>query len=258
MNYKVKELIEKFTAVLSRWDGIECITLNEAAIPTTLDPYFALILDVFRSGDIPSPKERLKQYGDIASAFETTGSKDRFLVGDIPVRFEFKSTKEEDELVTIASEKHESLWLIKNAGTYGFYRLANGEILFSRGDWINKVRSKLSSLSNVFWKTMRLANQSKMEHFLSDLGAALIRDDDFFYLISESGFIKYACMTLFSINKKFEPSHRAYYKKVTGLPVVGETFCANLEAYLKNSEDMTPERRFSIAQVIAKEIITLH
>ena len=67
---------------------------------------------------------------------------------------------------------------------------------------------------------MRAVNQSKMEHLLNDLGAALFEEDDFHYLISEALFIKTVCLTLFCINHRFEPSHRAYYKQALKLPVL--------------------------------------
>jgi hypothetical protein len=257
MQYKVQVLLDRFVKMLSSWEGVECVTLNEAAQPNALDPYFALILDVFCSGPIPESEERLKLYGDDIAAFETFSNKDRFLVKDVPIRFEFKTTKNIEELVSIADSKYELLWLIKDAGSYGYYRLANGDVLFSRTDWIKNVRSRLSNLKDDFWNVLRNSNQSKMEHFLSDLGAALIQGDDFFYLMSASGFIKTACLTLFCINKQFEPSHRAYYKKVTELPVLSESFAAQLETFLRDDSEASMERRYSLAQIIARGIVAL-
>jgi hypothetical protein len=257
MKYDVQVLVDRFVKLLSGWEGVECITLNEAALSTTLDPYFAVILDIFCSGPVPEADERNKYYGNDVSAFETSGNKDRFLIGGLPVRFEFKTTKKIEELVSIADTKLDLLWLIKDSGTYGYYRLLNGELLFSRSNWIKELQKRLLSLSDKFWDTMRNASQSKMEHFVSDLGAALMHGDDFFYMISESGFIKTACLTLFCINKEFEPSHRAYYKRVTSLPVLSESFCAQLETFLRQTPETSMERRYSLAQLIAKNIIAL-
>jgi hypothetical protein len=259
MKYKTKLLVDRFTGILSTWKGVECITLNEAAIPDTLDPYFALILDVFCSGSIPNADERCRQYGDDVAAFESQGQsqKDRFLIGDIPVRLEYKKTKKIDELVNIASNDHESLWLIKDSGTYGFYRLANCEIIYSRTDWINGIREKLTHVSDGFWEEMRNSVQSKMEHFLSDLGAACFQHDTFHYLIASAGFIKTACLTLFCINRRFEPSHRAYYKQVCELPVLPESFCAEFETFLENKTGTDMDSRFYLAKLIAQKIVTL-
>jgi hypothetical protein len=259
MKYKTKILVDRFTSMLADWPGVECVSLNEAALPDTLDPYFALILDVFHSGPIPGAEERHRLYGADVAAFETStgGDKDRFLIGDLPVRLEYKAADKVEELVSLADTRPERLWLIKDSGTYGYYRLANGEILYRRTDWIQKIRERLLNLDDPFWSRIRDAHQSKMEHFLGDLGAALIQGDDFYYLISASGFIKTACLTLFCINRRFEPSHRAYYKQVLELPVLPESFPAQFETFLRNEAGMTTERKYSLAQLMAKGILAL-
>ena len=259
MKYKTKLLVDRFTEILSSWEGVECITLNEAAMPDTLDPYFALILDVFYSAPIPAPEERCRLYGDDVAAFESASpsEKDRFLIGDIPVRLEFKKTEKIDELVNIACAKHESLWFIKDSGTYGFYRLANCEIIFSRSSWIHNVRKLLKNIDDQFWIEMRGTVQSKMEHFLSDLGAACFQGDKFHYLIASAGFIKEACLTLFCINKRFEPSHRAYFKQVCALPILPESFSAEFQTFLESSTSSELDSRFYLAKLIAQKIVKL-
>jgi hypothetical protein len=258
LKYKTKLLADRFVAALSPWPGVECITLNEAARSDTLDPYYAFILDIFYSGPIPPAAERRAHYGE-ASAFETSsrGDKDRFLIGELPVRLEYKSTQKIDELVSYTDTKLDSLWFIRDSGTYGFYRLAHGEILFSRNTWIRDIREQLANLDAEFWRQTRDAHQSKMEHFLNDLGAALFQRDNFHYLISSALFIKTACLTLFCINHRFEPSHRGYYKQVIELPILPESFPAQLETFLSGESEVTQERKYSLAQVIAREIISL-
>jgi hypothetical protein len=258
MKYKTRKLVERFADILSGWSGVECITLNEAALPDTLDPYFALIMDVFISAPIPAPEERYAAYGDDIAAFESSGrhEKDRFLIGEIPVRLEYKSIRHIEELVSIADTSVDSLWMIKSAGTYGFYRLANGEIVFSRGKWIKEIRKRLGNIGDAFWNEMRGAAQSKMEHFLSDLGAASFQGDEFHYLVASAGFIKAACLSLFCANRRFEPSHRAYYKQVLELPLLPDKFPGALENFL-GTDAGAMERRFSIAKLIAKGIVIL-
>ena len=259
MKYKTKLLVDRFSSIVSKWPGVECVSLNEAALPDTLDPYFALIMDIYYRDSIPNPEERHAYYGQDLEVFETSvrGEKDRFLIGDIPIRLEYKSVHRIDELVSIAEARHESLWFIKDSGTYGFYRLSQGEVIFSRNDWIKDVRRKLGNLGDEFWQIMRNAHESKMEHFLSDLGAATMRGDDFFYLISAAGFIKNACLALFSINRRFEPSHRAYYVQVLELKELPGSFSAYFETFLSAGPDMTMERKYSIAQLIARGIASL-
>jgi len=259
MKYKTRLLVDRFTEILSSLEGVECITLNEAALPDTLDPYFALILDVFYSSPIPGAEERCRLYGDDVAAFESSGQsdKDRFLIGDIPVRLEFKKTGKINELVDIACSNHESLWFIKDSGTYGFYRLANCGIIFSRSSWIHDVRKRLENIGDKFWAEMRSTVQSKMEHFLSDLGAACFQGDKFHYLIASAGFIKTACLTLFCINKRFEPSHRAYYKQVCELPVLPESFAAEFQTFLDYGAGVDLDSRFYLAKLIAQKIVVL-
>ena len=259
MKLKTKILVDRFASVVSEWPGVECISLNEAAIPNTLDPYFALIFDVYYRDSIPGAEERHRLYGGDLEAFETAGkeSKDRFLINNIPIHLEYKSVGMIEELVSIADSRLESLWFIKDSGTYGFYRLAQGDIIFSRGGWIMGIRERLKKLGDDFWQSMRNANESKMEHFLSDLGAALIQGDDFFYLTSSAGFIKSACLALFCINRCFEPSHRAYYKQVNMLKILPDSFRSYFESFLSSAPEITMERKYSLAQLIARGILAL-
>jgi len=259
MKYKTKQLVDRFAGILSQWPGVECVTLNEAALQDILDPYFALILDVFISAPVPDADRRCAVYGDDVVAFETSGLnvKDRFLIGNIPVRLEYKSTEKVEQTVSIADTGVDSLWLIKDAGTYGFYRLANGDVIFSRSEWIYNIRKRLGKIGDQFWTEMRGAIQSKMEHFLSDLGAAYFQGDRFHYLLASAGFIKTACLVLFCINRRFEPSHRMYYKQALELPVLPESFHAQLENFLDERSDIPMERRFNLAKLIAKGIVTL-
>lgn len=259
MKRKTKLLVDRLSETIASWPSIECISLNEAAIPDTLDPYFALIFDVYYRKPIIAPEERRRLYGDDVLAFETSaqGNKDRFLIGDLPVRIEYKDVEKIQELVTIADSQTDHLWLIKDSGTYGFYRLSQGEVLFHRSPWIDEIRQRLSKLGDDFWIQMRDAHQSKMEHFLSDLGAALIQGDDFHYLISSAGFIKNVCVALFCINRRFEPSHRGFYEQVKDLPILPEEFIGRFESFLRNDSEMTAQRKYSLAQLIARSVLSL-
>ena len=259
MKYKTKLLVDRFASIVSKWPGVECVSLNEAALPDTLDPYFALVMDIYYQDSIPGPEERHCLYGPDLEAFETSakGKKDRFFIKDIPIHLEYKSIGIIDELVTIADTRLESLWFIKDSGTYSFYRLAKGEVIFSRNNWILNIRRRLENLSDEFWQIMRNAHESKMEHFLSDLGAALVQEDDFFYLISAAGFIKNACLTIFCVNRLFEPSHRAYYKQIIELKDLPDSFKVYFENFLSSDPDITANRKYSIAQLIAKGIMSL-
>jgi hypothetical protein len=165
--------------------------------------------------------------------------------------------------------------LTKNSGTYGFYRLTSSRVFYSRDrrskprenppalhgfhaiGWIAVVRRRLAALPDSFWAYQRQASQSKMEHYLSDFGAAFIQEDAFNCFVSGAGFIKLACMTLFAINRRFEPSHRAYQNQVLALPVLPANFNALFDTFLRTGSSATPEQRYAQARAIAKGIVAL-
>ena len=142
MKPKVRELANELVATISSWESIEAICLNEAAAEDTLDPYFALILDVYTHADVPQPSARAAAYPP-HSVFETspTGSKDRFMVGELPVRIEYKSVERIGELTEIALRSGSDLWKIRNSGTYVFYRLVHCKPLYEKSAWLDVTNS---------------------------------------------------------------------------------------------------------------------
>jgi hypothetical protein len=253
---KILELAGQLAEKIASWDGIEAITLNEAADEDPLNPNFALALDVYHVLPVPPPDIRRPFYGK-TDVFEAAPHKDRFLSGDIPVHIEFKWTVKIEETVTIACGKREALHLIMDSGTYGFYRIVESRLLFSRGEWLAGIRKKLATLGQGFWNELRGTYQSKMEHFLSDLGAAVFLNDNFYFLVSASGFIKTASLTLFCINRRFEPSHRFYYKQICSLKTLPDSFAAQLETFLRPADAVTMERKYGVAQIIARGVVSL-
>jgi hypothetical protein len=258
MKPKVRELADKLVTVISSWEMVECICLNEAAAADTLDPYFALILDVYVMGQIPQNAHRAEQYPQ-HTMLETspTGNKDRFMSGSLPVRIEYKSVERINELTAIAQRAGSDLWKIRDSGTYVFYRLVHCLPLFQRTEWLSGVTAILAQLSDSFWIRMRSFYQSTMDHFLSDLGASIIQDDPFHYMISASNFIKAACACLFMENGRFEPSHRGYLDQIAALKTLPDDFTGRFESFLRPDAELPPERKYELAKLIAKSIIGL-
>ena len=258
MKPKVRELADRLVAAISAWDAVECVCLNEAGATDTLDPYFALILDVYVHSAIPGESVRIASYPDHV-AFETspTGMKDRFLVGDLPVRIEYKSVSRIEELSSIALRAGGDLWKLRDAGTYVFYRLVHCKPLFQRGSWLVSETGKLSELGDEFWSSMRRFYETTMEHYLADLGAAILRDDAFHYMISASNFIKYACAALFMENGQFEPSHRGYLAQMADLKTQPDDFAGRFESFLRPDSELPPARKYEIAKLIARSIVNL-
>jgi hypothetical protein len=253
---KTLDLAQRLAGAISSWEGVEAVTLNEAAEGDVLDPNFALALDVYHAQPLPPSEERKVRYGGL-DVYESTLTKDRFLSGDIPVHIEFKWNPKVESLVNIACGSKEALHAASGAGTYGYYRLVEGHVLYSRGEWLPGIKKKLTTLGRDFWEELRGAYQSKMEHCLSDLGAALLADDNFYFLVSSAGFIKMAALTLFCINCRFEPSHRFYYRQVCSLRTLPDSFDAQIETFLSASAEVTMERKYGVAQIIARGIISL-
>ena len=104
---------------------------------------------------------------------------------------------------------------------------------------------------------MREAFQAKMEHYLSDLGAAALRDDGFFYLESASGFALNAAAVLFMANERFEPSHRLIGAQLRELERIPDDFFGRWDTFLRSDIEMSRGQKYEIAELIARSVIAL-
>lgn len=253
MRKKVERIAGMLSDALSAWDCVECVSLCEQAESDTLDPYFALVLDVYYRGSIPPAETRQTAFGN-AGAFESAQSqpKDRFFLEDLPVRVEYKSIERFDEFLARESDL---VWILRDSGTYPLYRIVHSQVLFSRSAWIDGMRKKLGSLPPGFWEELRESFQLKMEHSLADFGAATLRDDGCFFIISAAGFIRYAAAVLFMANRSFEPSHRLIDSSLRRLPRVPDDFFGRWESLVRIDSGLDKEKRYKIAELIAKSII---
>ncbi len=255
MRPKVERIAESLAKAIGAWDSVECVSLCEQAEGDVLDPYFALVLDVYHRGPVPDAEERRRAFGD-PGAFEWAQAqpKDRFFLEGLPIRIEYKSVESFEEFVDRESEL---LWILKNSGTYMFYRIEKGLILFSRTAWIEGMRKRVLDLPGAFWDDLRESFQFKMEHCLVDLGAAALQDDGFFYLVASAGFARYAAASLFMANRRFEPSHRLIETHLRQLSRVPDDFFGRWETFLRSDIDMSREQKHKLAELIAKSVIAL-
>jgi len=250
----VERIAEGLTAAISAWDTVECVILCEQAEEDVLDPYFALVVDVYHRGPVPAPETRRAAFGD-PGAFESASvqPKDRFFLEGLPIRVEYKSVAKIEEILTRGAD---ILWLLKDTGTYVFYRLERGHILWQRSEWLREVRAQLLSLDVVIWEGLRESFQNKMEHYLADLGAATMMGDDFFLLVSSAGFARYAAATIFMINRRFEPSHRSIESHLRKLSIIPDDFFGRWEMLLRTDGAFSPEQKHKVAELIAKSIVS--
>jgi hypothetical protein len=256
MKYKVKEVTDELVRRISKWGSVEVITCTDAASMDVYDPYFSITLDVYyRKQGIPAGTERAELFSD-TYFFEasTVSLKDRFMMEDFPVRVEYKELERIEHLID-ELDNPDSIY--REKGTYIFHRLEEGILLYEKTDWLKNIRKKLEKMPDMFWAVFREASQSRMEHYLSDLGASVFQKDTLFYKISLAGFLNNACCTLFAVNKKFEPSAKRYLELIGKLPVLPAGFMANFDVLLRMDDNLSIERNREVAELLAKGIIGL-
>ncbi len=253
MNVRIQRVLDTVVETLSAWDGVDTLTLMDFE-KDIYDPYFVLSIDVYYLETLPDDEQRAASFS-FAGGFETAGinRKDRFLIGDVPVRLEYKEMSRFEEII---GNSRDNAVFIRDSGTYMFYRLMESSVLVKKSSWLKASRSKLNSLGNGFWAAVRKSAQARMEHYLRDISAAVLREDDLFFLVSSGGFVKSACGALFAINKKFEPSPRQLLEVSTKLKVLPDVFQGLLESFIRHS-DTSLSRKREVAQLLAKKIIQL-
>jgi hypothetical protein len=261
MKRKVERLAQSITDAISTWDAVECVTLGEHSESDVLDPYFALVVDVYLRAAPPSVEQRQAAFAKAVGqpgAFETSASrsKDRFFIDGLPVRVEYKSVEMIDDVIArCKGPDSQIVWIFKNSGTYMFYRLINSRLLYKKSDWLDGVRKELSGLSPAFWEGLRDAVLSKMEHYLADLGAASFSGDGYFYGVSLAGFIRYAAAALFTANKRFEPSHRYVSAQLGSLKSLPDDFLGRWETLLRSDLDISRNQKYEVAELIARSVL---
>ncbi len=256
MKRKVERISNNLTEILNAIPGVDCILLHESTEQDVVNPYFFLSLDVYYSGSFPDIGERRKLFED-AGAFESShfSKKDRFFLEDIPVRIEYK---QKDRIDTIMDDKEGNLWAFHDNGTYMFFRLQTGTIMYMNSNWIEVVRNKLTSLSESFWGVIRDSSLLSMEHYLVDLSSAAINSDDLFYKISLSGYLKNLCSFMFAINRKFEPSRRRLSDQIMKLDIIPENFAGRFDSLIREDAEFPPSRKREVAKLLTKSLIHLH
>jgi hypothetical protein len=254
MKGKVENVTNKLVEAVSAWKGVDTITLFEL-VEDVYDPYFFISMDIYYRDTIPGIDKRKEEFSYVG-AFESTleGKKDRFFVDDVPVRLEYKDIRRFEEIVYGEARYQPA---IRGSGSYMFYRLANGKVLYKSSDWIDTIKEEINSFPDQFWENLRQVFQSRMEHHLSDIGAAVMRDDELFYMISLSEYVRSIVSTLFAINHRFEPSGRMLFEQVMELDILPDPFGGRFDSLLRNNTELTPDRKREIAELIAKSIINL-
>jgi hypothetical protein len=255
MQQKRQQVIEQVRTVLEGWHDIETVSLLDFG-EDIYDPYFFISLDLFYKESLPDPEDRAAAF-DFGELFESNlgRGKDRLLIDEIPLRLEYKRAAEVTETVNTALNNPGDL---SEPGTYLFHRLCASRTLIERSDWLSKLRRALDEdLPEEFWHFQRSALQLKMEHYLSDLMAAVVMDDELFYLVSAAGFIRSLCSVLFAVNHRFEPSGRFLGEKTTELSILPESFAGLFDTFLREDRTISRQKRREVAELLALGVISL-
>lgn len=255
MRRRVERISTGLVDKLKSWEGVDCILLAESPKSDDFDPYYFISLDVYYRGTLPDLEERQRQFSD-AGAFESSSvaAKDRFLVEEIPVRVEYKDMGRVDQIL---KRTRENMWAFRQTGTYMFYRLETGKILYTNSEWVETIRQDLKALPDTFWSLMVGSSRATMEHYLSDLVTAVMREDNLFYIISAAGFIKSFLSLLFVVNRRFEPSGRKLYEVVWELKVLPENFKGRFESFIRESPELPPTRKMELAELMTRSILPM-
>lgn len=248
---KIETAIEEIAKTIFAWEVVDSILVMENELDL-YDPYFFISFDVYFDGMLPEGPDRQRQFS-FTGAFETSGrrQKDRFIYQDIPFRIEYKSRERFSSLLG-----ESGIPFLREPGTYALYRLKEGRILFQRSHWVDDMRSSLTAMDPLFWHSVRSMHQSRMEHCLNDMSAALLRDDALFFMISCAGFVSQLCSTLFAMNRRFEPSQRNLRKELFSLSILPDAFAGSLESLLR-ADGLSRQRQKEIAEYLAKRVIVL-
>jgi hypothetical protein len=263
MKKKVERIALSISQAVSAWESVECVTLGEHSESDVNDPYFALVVDVYLRGAPPTMEERQAAFARTVGqpgAFETaiSRSKDRFFIDGLPVRVEYKNIAAIDDVLGRSKgPDSELVWVLKNSGTYVFYRLQSSRVLFKKSDWIDKARKDIAELPPLFWEGLREAFLSKMEHYLADLGAASFSDDGYFYSVSLAGFVRYAAAAVFMANRRLEPSHRYVSSRLRELPSIPDDFVGRWETLLRSDLEISRNQKYEVAELIARSVVAL-
>jgi hypothetical protein len=251
---KVEAAVNRISTALGKWEEVESVTLLLSG-DDLYDPYFSLSVDVYTTAQVRDATARKAAFGDV-SVFESSllTHKDRFLVGELPFRAEYKQTRRFDDLADSALAGHSGL---RDGGTYTFHRVMEARELYSAGRWFEALRSRLGQLPDAFWIELRRNLEATAEHTYADLSASAMRNDELYFAISMGRFLTALCSLLFAVNKQFEPSPRVLYDAVMELPTLPDSLPANLENFVDQSQLSMTQRR-ELAELMITSVMSLY
>lgn len=256
MKVKVRKVVDYIVDILSHWDGVHAVILQHFVEKDVFDPNFSVTLDVFRAEDIPDRDEREAAFIK-AYYFESSpmNRKDRFMMNDLPVRISYKDTAWVDSVLQKTDGED---WLRMERGTYLFHRIATGTVEWSQGGWYQRVLHELDSLPDAFWYTWKESCGRRIDHLLGDLGAAAMREDQFYFRFSLAGFLKTIAELVFAVNHVFEPGPRDFMATLGLLETLPDGFWARWDSLLREDAELPADRKREVAELMARATLALN
>jgi hypothetical protein len=255
LNRKVKEIADKIAGVVSDWKGVEAIAIGRQSVADVFDPNFLMEFDVYFQGELPPVTERKKLLGDPSVFFTSpVHPLDRFLIGELPVLIHYQN-KKSIELLPERIERNQ--WVHRNPPMNLLYRIQNSEILYTKGDWFEKLKNETRQPKGDFWNNMKESARFMIEHYLMELGVAVITGNDLFYRNTLNKFIENACSLIFAINKKFIPDDRYLYGELKQLEKMPDEFFSRFDRLIKSDAEYSADKKREIATLIGKSILSM-
>jgi hypothetical protein len=255
MKAKVKKVVDDLVDVLKEWDGVQTVVLQHFAEKDVYDPNFSVTLDVFKDSNVPEMEARESAFPG-SRYFESSRvrNKDRFMMGDLPIRISYKDTARVDAVLKLTDGEE---WLSRERGTYLFHRIATGTVVWSRDKWIDGVLEQLDNLPEAFWASWIDSCHRRIDHFLGDLGAASLKGDQLYFRLSLSGFMKTIVEVIFAVNHVFESGPRDFTASLELLETLPEGFLANWGSLLRDDAELPADRKREIAELLARGVFGL-
>ena len=162
-----------------------------------------------------------------------------------------------DRLDSILTRAEERLWAVRESGTKMLYRLQNGHPLDESSDWLRLARARLQQLPDSFWQSIMVSTRAAMEVDLRYVSAAVHRGDDLIYVSAAATFLHNVISFLFAYNRQFEPSGCLLQARLQELPQLPDGFLGRLESFVRTDQELSPERKREIAELIARSVVEL-
>ncbi|MDA3851617.1 MAG: hypothetical protein PF447_10135 [Spirochaetaceae bacterium] len=253
MKGRIERIKDLILQGLEKLDNIKSVQLVSHDKEDIYDPYFILSFDLYYNGNLQEDRREIYPHVELFES-SPSGSKDRLLIDNLPIRLEYRGISRIEALFAalegnMAYPSRELSFLVN--------RINNGKILMDNQDWLKGYSEKAKNLPEFFWKKLLGYYISKTENYLNDLRAASLRNDSFFFQLSLGNFLRNSGGLLMALNYKTEPSPRYFNEALNKLNLLPDGFKANYGSLLRSHNELTMERKSEVATLYTRSILGL-